>query len=105
MVEKAINTKIKASLQPPSGTRKIDSRCPNAIDSLQKTSLVGTIKMTRLSPAPSLLLLMQINFRLRSRPSPPTKTNISKEAVEEVIQLSQSTLPKWQKSIRIRPRT
>ncbi len=28
MVEKAIDIEAKASLQPPSGTREIDSRCP-----------------------------------------------------------------------------
>ncbi len=28
MVEKTINTKVKANLQPFSGTREIDSRCP-----------------------------------------------------------------------------
>ncbi len=28
MVEKAVDVKAKASLQPPSGTRKIDFRCP-----------------------------------------------------------------------------
>ncbi len=28
VVEKAVNAEAKASLQPPSGTREIDSRCP-----------------------------------------------------------------------------
>ena len=28
MLEKAVDAEAKASLQPPSGTRKIDSRCP-----------------------------------------------------------------------------
>ena len=36
MVEKAIDAEAKASLQPPSGTRKIDSRCPERYKPLVK---------------------------------------------------------------------
>ena len=36
MVEKAVDAKAKASLQPPSGTKKIDSRCPKRYKPLVK---------------------------------------------------------------------
>lgn len=36
MVEKTINAETKASLQPPFGTREIDSRCPKGYKPLAK---------------------------------------------------------------------
>ena len=36
MIEKAINVKAKTNLQPPSGTREIDSRCPKTYRPLIK---------------------------------------------------------------------
>ncbi len=36
VIEKAIDVEVKANLQPPSGTRKIDSKCPKKYRPLVK---------------------------------------------------------------------
>ncbi len=75
----------------------------------RKMNPVGTSKIIgieiRLSLATIPLLLIQVNFRLRPKPRPPRKTNAIKEAIEEVIQLLESTSPKWQRITRISLRT
>lgn len=66
-----------------------------------KTKLLGSIEIvTRLSFTISLLLI-QVNVRSKS----PRKTNVIKETVEEAIQPLGLTTPKWQRRIRIKPKT
>ncbi len=36
VIEKTVNVEAKANLQPPSGTREIDTRCPKRYRSLVK---------------------------------------------------------------------
>ena len=48
MVKKTVDVEAKASLQSPSKTREIDSRCPKDHRPAKKTKLINAIKVAKI---------------------------------------------------------
>lgn len=84
MIEKVINVKAKSSLQPPSGTREIDSRCLKSNElSIKKAKIIQIWKTrmeTKTKPSFIISYLLIVSLKLIT----PKKTNVI-EAIKKTI--------------------
>lgn len=105
-VEKAIDVEAKVRLQPPSRTRKIDSRCrksyrPSSKKEKDKVSQKHQIEIkTKLSPT-TPRLLTQVYIKSRS----PRKTNVMEAFIGAIQSLGSISLRLPRKiKIKIKPK-